>query len=305
MRRGGNQSVWSVWGDEPVKSFLHSISLFSNLSDDDIERLSAITAEIKVSAGVYLFEEGSIGRYFFVIQSGEIDIVTQSGKKELLIAVRKAGEIIGELSLLDRLPRMAAARARTDAHLLLIPRAEFDRLLEHSPTVARQIFYTVLPRWRETERVLREREQEVLDKAAQLEATLQALQQAHDELEQRVDERTAALQRSNQHLTAYIREREGVDEALSGHLFADLPRDDLAWLLETTEEVQLAPGQVLFEEGSAGSCAYLIEAGEVEIYTYADGTERHIALRTDGEMIGEMALLDRSPRLASARARTD
>ncbi len=59
---------------------------------------------------------------------------------------------------------------------------------------------------------------------------------------------------------------------------------------------------VLFREGQEGDVAYLLQAGEVEIYKdLPDGTERRIGVITEGGIFGEMALIDNQPRMANAR----
>lgn len=63
--------------------------------------------------------------------------------------------------------------------------------------------------------------------------------------------------------------------------------------------------QIIFREGDVGDCAYLIEKGRVLIYVNKGETE--VALRTlgEGEVFGEMSLIDNSPRSASCRALGD
>ena len=73
-------------------------------------------------AGSLLFEEGDKGDHAYVINEGEIDIVKITDDREMLIARRGPGEVIGEMALLDVAPRMASARASTDASLLSIPK---------------------------------------------------------------------------------------------------------------------------------------------------------------------------------------
>lgn len=61
-----------------------------------------------------------------------------------------------------------------------------------------------------------------------------------------------------------------------------------------------APGEIIFAEGDPGDKMYVIRSGEVEILI--DGTVLEVL--TPGGIFGEMALIDGSPRVATARAKT-
>ena len=86
-------------------------------------------------------------------------------------------------------------------------------------------------------------------------------------------------------------------------LFRDLPDDELEALCTKVEEIQLGVGEVLFEEGSLGDRAYVIQEGCLEVFKTSQGREILLANREVGEVIGEMALLEESTRMASVRAR--
>lgn len=66
--------------------------------------------------------------------------------------------------------------------------------------------------------------------------------------------------------------------------------------------LQLKPGDLLFREGDAPTSAYLIETGEVEISTTRDQRFIKLAHLGPGDLLGEMAVIDESPRTATARA---
>jgi signal transduction histidine kinase len=85
-------------------------------------------------------------------------------------------------------------------------------------------------------------------------------------------------------------------------LFSGLSAEDLSRLCGMVTEVRLAPGEELFAEGSRGELAYVIMEGRVEIIKLSDGADVLLAIREVGELIGEMALLEDAPRMASARA---
>jgi signal transduction histidine kinase len=89
-------------------------------------------------------------------------------------------------------------------------------------------------------------------------------------------------------------------------LLADLPDEELNRLCHVIGEVKLAPGEVLFEEGSQPDRTYILHDGVVEIIRQIDGREVLINVsHQPGTVIGEMAMLAETPRLATVRARQE
>jgi putative ABC transport system ATP-binding protein len=69
------------------------------------------------------------------------------------------------------------------------------------------------------------------------------------------------------------------------------------------EDVQLAAGEVLFEQGDRGELIYTIDEGEIEVYqTTADGRVEVLAVIGAGNYVGELGPMLNLPRSASARA---
>jgi CRP-like cAMP-binding protein len=62
-------------------------------------------------------------------------------------------------------------------------------------------------------------------------------------------------------------------------------------------------GQVIFQEGSNGDWIYIVEKGEVEISKDVNGRKIVIEIMKPGDMFGEMAYIDKTPRSATARAK--
>ena len=63
-----------------------------------------------------------------------------------------------------------------------------------------------------------------------------------------------------------------------------------------------AENDFLFEEGDVGDCAYIIESGSVELSIDKGGKILIIATLGEGDVLGEMAIIDKRPRTATARA---
>ncbi|MEC9344970.1 MAG: cyclic nucleotide-binding domain-containing protein [Pseudomonadota bacterium] len=62
-----------------------------------------------------------------------------------------------------------------------------------------------------------------------------------------------------------------------------------------------AADTVVFRQGDQASAAYLVQSGQVEIYEARRDGDHHIAWVGAGELFGEMALIDKRVRSASAR----
>lgn len=85
-------------------------------------------------------------------------------------------------------------------------------------------------------------------------------------------------------------------------IFARLDADELNDILRAVQPMTLPPGRCLFAKGDQGDAAYIIDHGTIEVFTEQDGQEITIAKLTRGDVLGELSLLDGSPRSASARA---
>jgi CRP-like cAMP-binding protein len=123
--------------------------MFAGLDERELARLASIARSKTLPVGEALFDQGdeSDGLYFVV--TGLIRIyLTASDGREATISILEDGEVIGEISLLDGLPRSAGAAALTDSTLIFIPREPFLALLDSSPGIARQIILTLCERLR-------------------------------------------------------------------------------------------------------------------------------------------------------------
>lgn len=83
-------------------------------------------------------------------------------------------------------------------------------------------------------------------------------------------------------------------------LFAELPPSDLQPIAAIAEEHSYADGETIAEQGDPGDAMHIIVSGEVAIVVAG---ERTIALRSSGDVIGEMAVITSQPRMAGLVAK--
>ena len=88
-------------------------------------------------------------------------------------------------------------------------------------------------------------------------------------------------------------------------LLEDMSSDDIERISRIVEEVELAAGERLFNEGAPGDRAYIIFHGELEVLKLSSGREVLLSVRGPGDVIGEMSLIEEAPRMATVRAHTD
>ncbi len=86
-------------------------------------------------------------------------------------------------------------------------------------------------------------------------------------------------------------------------LFEGLPEADLELLYQMAKPVTVATGEVFIQEGVLGDALYVILDGEVEVTKRAGQSETVLTVYGPGQVVGEMALLDRQPRPRSASVR--
>ncbi len=113
--------------------------------------------------------------------------------------------------------------------------------------------------------------------------------------------------------SANVRERrsdslstEQVREKLQGvALFQGLGNSDFDRILSISESVLVEKGEAVFEEGERGDHFFIVVGGEIELRKKSGGDEKKLAVLRAGQAFGEMALLNQTPRSASAYALVD
>ncbi len=100
--------------------------------------------------GEIVFREGSVGSCAYLIESGAIEISIQQDGQTVVLATRKAGDIFGEMAMVDNQPRSATARAVGRVQLLVLSQEHLSHRLENCDPVIRLVLGTILQRFRET-----------------------------------------------------------------------------------------------------------------------------------------------------------
>ena len=137
---------------------LAQVEIFEHLNDEDRIRLAGLIDELNLSAGETLFNAGEPGESLYVVRSGEVELfIKDTAGQRIPLAMVGAGEVFGELALLDRSPRTATAIAMADTTLLELDRDDLLLLFESSPTAALRLLAALGRMTRKADELLRTR----------------------------------------------------------------------------------------------------------------------------------------------------
>jgi CRP/FNR family transcriptional regulator len=126
--------------------FLRKVALFKGLPPLDLKQVAAIGMERLYLDGEAIVHQGDLGDELFIIISGQVRVTTDTGKE---LAIRNAGEYVGEMALLDQAPRSATLLALGNARLLCVAKDDFEAILRQRPEVSLSIINVLCARLRQ------------------------------------------------------------------------------------------------------------------------------------------------------------
>lgn len=98
----------------------------------------------KVRKGEELFREGDPGTEAYLIHEGYVSIWREEGGQRVNLARRAAGEVVGEMALIDDMPRSASVTAEADLELEVITREQLHAMLDRAPESMAVILHQLL-----------------------------------------------------------------------------------------------------------------------------------------------------------------
>jgi CRP/FNR family transcriptional regulator, cyclic AMP receptor protein len=124
---------------------------FEGLVPELIDRVGSHAITRVVKAGTVIYTKGDPGNSLFIVITGTVRVSLPSvGGKDTTLALLPAGEVFGEIALLDGRPRSADVAAVTDCELMVINRRDFVPFMHDHPEVAFKFIDILCERLRST-----------------------------------------------------------------------------------------------------------------------------------------------------------
>jgi thioredoxin reductase (NADPH) len=137
----------------PLSSAANAALLFPTLSPEQIARIACHGVIRRIERGEVLIEAGQTDVPFFVVKTGEIEVVRPSGLGDLLIAVNGPGRFTGEVSMLLGRPAMMRLRASESGEVVQLTRDQMHALIQTDAEIGEVLLKALI--YRRTELVAR------------------------------------------------------------------------------------------------------------------------------------------------------
>ena len=131
------------------QELIRRVPLFSMLSPGQVDSLAANVVKQRIKRGSNVVEQGKNSNSLFLILAGRAHVVMADNKaREVIVATLKAGDCIGEMSLIDNEAHSATVTADTQMDVLVLGRDDFMRCVNENVAIASSVMRGLVQRLR-------------------------------------------------------------------------------------------------------------------------------------------------------------
>jgi len=116
--------------------FLRKVSLFSCLTEVQLDAIARIMSERWEPDGHYICRQGQTGHEAYIVYRGAVEVVLEKKDREEIVYVARQGDCLGEMAIMGNMPRTASLRTRGSIRLLVIHGDDFLSLLRQYPDMS-------------------------------------------------------------------------------------------------------------------------------------------------------------------------
>lgn len=258
---------------------LRQFDIFAHLSAQQIRALAESTCQVSYEADSQIFDEGEDSRDAYIVADGRVRIERRTPYGAFSLGEIGPGELFGESSFLDGKARASCSIMAESGSLIPLSPSVVEPLMNDDKQLNMAVYWAF---WRSLSKKLR--------------ATNEQLTRFFSR---------GVLSADSPDLPRPTSDAVHVAMEAKRSLFREqrLSTMEINFLSSLSRAERLEPGEVLFREGAPGDHMYVVLEGRVLISKQIPGAgEEALAILERGAYFGEMALIDREPRSADARA---
>ncbi|MDJ0681443.1 MAG: cyclic nucleotide-binding domain-containing protein [Xenococcaceae cyanobacterium MO_167.B52] len=269
---------------------LKNLQLFRNSSQALRKQIAQILLIANYPKGTILYRQGDLSESLYIVKKGKVELLDPQADLTLLKTLT-VNDIFGHLAFLTGSPHQTQAMVKEDCQLEILPRSDFEQLLEISPE-------------------LLEITQQTLQQENIKDYLLQRHQLSLGEIKDWLNSAIAILQKQRK-IEPAVKITQKVPEFLElartirrFPVFNYLPQEDLEALAERLVYRCYEDGYVFFQPDNDSDRLYIIHQGEVEII-YPAHLQKSPLVLTTADPFGELSLVTEANHTVTAIAKTD
>jgi CRP/FNR family cyclic AMP-dependent transcriptional regulator len=136
---------------EHQSDLLKLVPLFRNMPPALLGELSRKLRPLRFRSGTAIFHADDVGSMLYIIIRGAVKIfIPSTDGREVVLAINRAGDLFGEMSLLDDERRSASATTLEDTEMFSLSRQDFQDVLTSHPEAMRAVLEVLVKRLRQT-----------------------------------------------------------------------------------------------------------------------------------------------------------
>jgi len=254
--------------------------LFGHFAPEKLAQLASGVEPKKVAAETFVLRQGEETQDAYLLERGGVRIQRSTPYGLYALAILSRGEVFGEASFIDGAARSGDAFTTSSCELLVFYAAELEPKLDRDPLLATALYWTF---WRALSSKLRKTNEKIGRFLAE------------------AGPPPGGEPRATRSPTGEFR----IDLRTKRELFSEqrLSPLEINLLSALSREKRFRPGEEIFREGDPGDVMYVVLEGKVRISKQISGVgEEALGILERGDYFGEMALIDRLPRSADAKA---
>ena len=138
-------------GPAEKRRLLSGVSIFSALSDRELDSLASTVRLVSYDARKELFHQGDRGTQLFLVAEGRLKALTTSSEgSDVVFSIMGPGDVIGEVAIFGAVERTLSVRTLEKCQLLVLDRRDLLALVRARPELAQELLAMLAKRLRDT-----------------------------------------------------------------------------------------------------------------------------------------------------------
>ena len=132
---------------------IRRVPLFSMLTTEQAQTIADSVRKQRFKRGEILVHQGRKTDAMYILLNGRVRVLTSDQRgREVILAVLKSGDYVGEMSMIDNEPHSATVRAEVQTDTLVLSRSDFERCLPDASSLSYAIMRGLVRRLRHADR---------------------------------------------------------------------------------------------------------------------------------------------------------